>query len=100
MEMKLGPVIKPNKRHNSSVCNKNFACASQFFVTTPIQAVKLPTTMVTRLPFSFEKNESELLNVEFWRLKKPLKTLQIRLYSVFLSVPIKHVQEKERVSEI
>ena len=28
--------------------------------------------------------------------KTSVKTLQIRLYSVFLNVPIKHVQEKEK----
>ena len=66
-----------------------FACAGQLIVTTTIQAVKLPTTTVTRLPFPFDENELELWNVEFWRLKKTfVKTLQIGLYSVFLNVPI------------
>ena len=65
-------------------------------VTTPIQAAKLPTTMFTRLPSPFDENELELWNVELWRLKKLVKTLCIELYSVFLSVPIKNVQEKEK----
>ena len=63
---------------------------------TPTQEVKLLTTMVTRLLSSFEKNELELWNVEFWQLKKTsMKALQIRSYSVFLIVPMKHIQEKE-----
>ena len=65
----------------------------------PIQPVKLPTLAVTRLPFPFNENELELCNVEFWRLKvkkTSVKTLEIGLYSVFLNLPIKHVQEKEK----
>ena len=68
-------------------------------VTAPIQPVKLPTMAVTRLPFPFDENELELCNVEFWRLKMKktyVKTLEIGLCSVFLNVPIKHVQEKEK----
>ena len=33
-------------------------------------------------------------------IKKTVKTLQILLYSVFLNVPIKYVQEKEKRKEI
>ena len=58
--------------------NKNFACAGQLIITTPIQPVKLPTTTVTRLPSPFDENEFERCNVEFWWLKK-MKTLQIGL---------------------
>ena len=32
--------------------------------------------------------------------KASAKTLQIELYTVFLSVPIKHAQEKEKGKEI
>ena len=32
--------------------------------------------------------------------KTSVKTLQIRLYSAFLNLPIKHVQEKEKGNEI
>ena len=32
--------------------------------------------------------------------KTSVKTLQIRLYSAFLNLPIKHVQERERGNEI
>ena len=59
-------------------------------VTAPIQVVKLPTTMVVRLLFPFDKNELELRNVKFFHLKK-LKALQIELCSVFFNVPIKHL---------
>ena len=45
--------------------------------------------MVTGLPSPFDKNELELWNVE-----TSVKTLQIKLYWVFLSLPIKLVQEK------
>ena len=38
---------------------KIFACAGQLIVTTPIQAVKLPTTTVIRLSFPFDENELE-----------------------------------------
>ena len=51
-----------------------------------IQAVKLPTRMVTRLLSPFDKNELELWNVEFWRLKKPVKTLQIGLYCKYANL--------------
>ena len=66
----------------------------QLIVTTPIQAVKLLTTMVTRLLSSFDKNELErgILAIK----KTSVKTLQIGLYSVLLNVPIKHVQEKKK----
>ena len=37
--------------------NKNLGCVSQLIVTTPIQVVKLPTMMVTTLPFPFDQNE-------------------------------------------
>ena len=47
---------------------------------TPIQVVKLPTSMVTSVPFPFDKSELELWNVEFWGFWK--------LY--------KHVQEKKK----
>ena len=49
---------------------------------TPIQTIKLPTAMVTRLASPSDENELELWNVEFERLKK-LKTLRIGLYSSF-----------------
>ena len=39
---------------------------------TPIQAVKLSTMTVTRLPSPFDKYELELWNVEFSRLKSLL----------------------------
>ena len=39
---------------------------------TPIQAVKLSTMTVTRLPSPFDKYELELWNVEFSRLKNLL----------------------------
>ena len=58
--------------------NKNFVCAGQLIITTPIQPVKLPTTTVTRLPSPFDENEFERCNLEFWWLKK-MKTLQIGL---------------------
>ena len=45
--------------------------AGQLMITL-IQAVKLPTTTVTRLHSPFDKNELELWNVEFWLLKKLL----------------------------
>ena len=32
--------------------------------------------------------------------KTSMKTLQIKLYSVFLNVPIKHIQEKKRKKKI
>ena len=52
---------------------------------------------VARLPFAFDENELELWNVEFWQLKKKIvKTLQIGLHSVFLNLPIKHLQEMKR----
>ena len=35
----------------NSAQNKNFACTSQMIITALIQAVKLPSTVVTRLPF-------------------------------------------------
>ena len=74
--------------------NKNFACASQLIVMTPIQAVKLPTTMVTGLPSPFDKNKLEL-DCRVLAIKKTfVKTLQVKLCSVFLNVPIKRVQEK------
>ena len=50
----------------SSTENKNFSCPGQLIIVTPIQAVKLPTTMVTRLPSPFDENELELWFVEFW----------------------------------
>ena len=59
-------------RLNMQRLNKNFACAGQLIITTPTQAVKLPTTTVTRLPSPFDKNELELRNVEFLQLKKLL----------------------------
>ena len=65
-------------------------------ITTLIQAVKLPITMVTRLPFPFDKNEFGILAIK----KTSVKTLQIRLYLVFLNVPTKYVQEKEKEKEI
>ena len=46
----------------SRALRKKFACAGQLIVTTPIQAVKLPTTKVTGLPSPFDKNELELWN--------------------------------------
>ena len=46
----------------SRALRKKFACAGQLTVTTPIQAVKLPTTKVTGLPSPFNKNELELWN--------------------------------------
>ena len=58
----------------------------------PIQVVKLPSMKVTRLPSPFDQNELELWNVEFWQLTN----LQIGLYLVFLKVPSKHKQEKEK----
>ena len=76
--------------------NKNFACAGQLIVMTLIQAVKLPTTMVTGLPSPFDKNKLEL-ECRVLAIKKTfVKTLQVKLCSVFLNVPIKHVQEKEK----
>ena len=41
----------------SSAWNKTFTCVGHLIVTTPIQAVKLPTMTVTKLPFPFDKNE-------------------------------------------
>ena len=42
-------------------------------------------------------SELELWNVTFWQLKKTLvKTLLIRLYSVFSNKVIKNIQEKEK----
>ena len=35
----------------NSAQNKNFACTGQMIITALIQAVKLPSTVVTRLPF-------------------------------------------------
>ena len=32
-------------------------------------------------------------------IKKPVETLQIGLYSVFLDMPMKHVQEEEKGKE-
>ena len=46
----------------SRALRKKFACAGQLIVTTPIQAVKLPTPKVTGLPSPFDKNELELWN--------------------------------------
>ena len=46
----------------SRALRKKFACAGQLTVTTPIQAVKLPTTKVKGLPSPFNKNELELWN--------------------------------------
>ena len=70
-------------------------------ISTPIQAVKLPTTMVTRLLFPFDKNELELWNVEFWWLKKLLgKPYKLGYIQSFLNMLIKHVQEKEKEKEI
>ena len=40
--------------------------------------------------------ECEILGIE----KTSVKTLQIGLHSVFLNVPIKHVQEKGKENEI
>ena len=40
-----------------------------------------------------------MLNSGDWKTSA-VKTLQIRLYSVFLNVPIKHVQENEKEKEI
>ena len=65
-------------------------------IATPIQMVNLPTATFTRLPLPLDQNKLELQNVEFWQLKKHLKTLQTGLYSVFLNVPIKYVQENEK----
>ena len=48
----------------------------------------------SKLLSPFDQIELELWNVEFWRLKKPLWKLE--LYSVFLNVPIKHVQKQEK----
>ena len=42
-----------------SAYNENFACAGQLIFTTPIQAVKLPTTTITRLSSPFDENELE-----------------------------------------
>ena len=68
-------------------------------VVTLIQAVKLPITMVTRLPFPFDENELELWNLELWRLKKNFcENLTNPIISSFFkkNVPIKHVQEREK----
>ena len=43
----------------------------------PIQAVKLPTTTVTRLPSSFDENELELKCGILTIKKTSVKTLQI-----------------------
>ena len=80
-----------------SAYNKNYACAGQLIVTTPIQAVKLPITTVTRLPLSSDENELELWNVELWRLKKLLwKPYKSDYIQSFLNLPIKHVKEKKK----
>ena len=47
----------------------NFAYTGQLIITTQIQAVKLPTTSVTRLSSPFNEKKLELCNVEFWQLK-------------------------------
>ena len=61
-----------------------------------LQAVKLPTTMVTRLPFPFDQNE---LTVECGILtikETSVKTLQIRLYSVIFNLSIKSMYNKKK----
>ena len=42
------PIVQLN-----STSNKNFPCDGQLIITTPIQAVKLPSMAVTRLLFCF-----------------------------------------------
>ena len=43
-------------RWSFSAYNKDFACTGQLIVTTPIQAVKLPTTMIGILTSPFDEN--------------------------------------------
>ena len=67
---------------------------SQMIVTTPI---KLPTMMVTRLPFPFDQNELELWNVEFWWLRKLLWGVCKSDYiQSFLIVPMKYWKKKKK----
>ena len=80
-----------------SALSKDFACAGQLINTTPIQAVRLPTMMVTTLPFPFDQNELDLRNVEFWWLGKLLREAYKSDYiQSFLNVPRKHVLEKQK----
>ena len=64
-------------------------------VTTPIQAVKPPTTTVTRLPFPFDENELELWNVELWRLKKLWKLYKSDYIQSFLRCPLNTYKKKK-----
>ena len=52
----FGPFLGQNTTwvSDTSTLNENFACANQLIVMIPIQAVKLPTMTVTRLPSLFE----------------------------------------------
>ena len=92
------------KRASRNVWNKNFACAGQLIITTPIQAVKLPTTTVTRFKIAFSLWPKLIRTVEseILAIKKTVKTYiqLLELYSVILNVPIKHVQEKWKGKEI
>ena len=58
-------------------------------ITTPIQAVKLPTTKVVWYCGIMECGNLAIK-------KTSVKVLHIELYSVFLNMPIKQVQEKEK----
>ena len=49
---------------------KTFACVGQLMVRTPIQTVKLPTTIITRLPSPFNENEFELVECGILAIKK------------------------------
>ena len=92
------------KRASRNVSNKNLACAGQLIITTPIQAVKLPTTTVTRFKIAFSLWPKLIRTVEseILAIKKTVKTYiqLLELYSAILNVPIKHVQEKWKGKEI
>ena len=62
--------------------------------------VKLPTTTVKRLSSPFDENElTEECGIQAI-IKTSVKTLQIGLYSFFLNVTIKHIQEKEKEKKL
>ena len=80
-----------------SASNKTFASAGQLIVATPIQAVKLSSMAVSRLPFPFDENELGLWNADFWWLRKLLWEVYKSDYiKSFLNLPMNHVLEKEK----
>ena len=65
-----------------SAQNINVTCDSQLIVTAPFQAVKLPSTVVTRLPFCFSL--FTFIKVYLCQTKKIQKSNFFNIYQVTL----------------